>query len=51
MQCSKKSARVREALVKKHGGIDGFLKYVEQVDRAHRQRQKRARSAKLRKPK
>jgi hypothetical protein len=40
--------RVRELLVKQHGGIDGSLKYVEKVDRAHRQRRRRARSAKPR---
>jgi len=44
--------RVREALIKQHGGSDGYFKYVQKVDRAHRQRQRRrkkARSQKVRK--
>ena len=30
--------RVREELVKKHGGFDGYFKYVQKLDRAHRRR-------------
>ncbi len=38
--------RVREMLVKQHGGIAGFLKYVEKLDRARRRRKKRPQTAK-----
>ena len=30
--------RVREELVKKHGGFDGYFKYVQKLDRAQRRR-------------
>jgi hypothetical protein len=30
--------RVREELIKQHGGLDGYLAYVRKLDRAHRQR-------------
>jgi hypothetical protein len=43
--------RVREMLIKKFGGFDGFWKHVQKVDRAHRQRQRRKRTAKPRKQK
>jgi hypothetical protein len=33
--------RVREELVKKHGGFDGYFKYVQKLDRAHRGRKGR----------
>ena len=33
--------RVREELVKKHGGFDGYIKYVQKLDRAHRRRKGR----------
>ena len=32
--------RVREELVKEHGGIHGFLDYIEKLDRARRRRKK-----------
>ena len=37
--------RVREELIKKHGGMDGYWKYLQKLDRAHRRRlqQKRTR--------
>jgi len=31
--------RVREELVKKHGGIKGYLAYIEKLDRARRRRE------------
>ena len=40
--------RVREELIKKHGGIDGYFQYVEKLDRARRRREK---VAKIRRPK
>ena len=33
--------RVREELVKKHGGFDGYFKYVQKLDRAQRKRKGR----------
>jgi hypothetical protein len=39
--------RVREQLIKQYGGIDGYFKYVQELDRAHRkleQRRKRKKS-------
>ena len=33
--------RVREELIKKHGGIDGYFKYVQKLDRARRRKSKR----------
>jgi hypothetical protein len=33
--------RVREELLKKHGGLEGYLKYVQKVDRAQRKRKRR----------
>ena len=35
--------RVREALIKKHGGMDGYFRYVEKLDR-ERRRRKQARN-------
>lgn len=40
--------RVREELIKKHGGMDGFWKYIQKVDRAHRRRGRRRHGAKPR---
>lgn len=36
--------RLREELVKKHGGMEGYWKYIQKLDRAHRARQKRAKA-------
>lgn len=33
--------RVRDELHKKHGGIDGYFKYAQKVERAHRKRQQK----------
>lgn len=33
--------RVRAELHKKHGGIDGYFKYVKKIERAHEKRIKR----------
>jgi hypothetical protein len=33
--------RVREELVKKHGGLEGYFAYVQKLDRARRARGKR----------
>jgi len=33
--------RVREELIKKHGGWDGYVKYAQKLERAHAQRQKK----------
>ena len=30
--------RVREDLIKKHGGLDGYFAYVQKLDRARRRR-------------
>ena len=30
--------RVREELLKKHGGLDGYFRYIQKLDRAHRRR-------------
>lgn len=37
--------RVREELVKKHGGIDGYWDYVQKLDAAHRRRLRKRRAA------
>jgi hypothetical protein len=34
--------RVREELIKRHGGLDGYLAYVQKLDRARRQRGRKA---------
>ncbi len=31
--------RVRRELLKRHGGLGGYLKYIEKLDRARRRRQ------------
>ena len=36
--------RVREDLIKQHGGIEGYFKHVQKLDRAHRQRTQRAKA-------
>jgi hypothetical protein len=33
--------RVREELIKKHGGWEGYFKYIQKLDRAHRNRRKK----------
>ena len=33
--------RVRESLVRRHGGVDGYVKYVQRLDRARRQQRRR----------
>ena len=35
--------RVREELIKKHGGWDGYVKYAQQLERAQAKRQKKTR--------
>jgi hypothetical protein len=34
--------RVREELVKKHGGIHGWVRHVQKLDRARRKKRKKA---------
>jgi hypothetical protein len=34
--------RVRAELVKKHGGIHGWVRHMQKLDRARRQKRKRA---------
>lgn len=34
--------KVREALIKKHGGLDGYFAYVQRLDRAKRRSAKKA---------
>jgi hypothetical protein len=29
--------RVRQELIEKHGGVEGYFAYVQKLDRAHRQ--------------
>ena len=43
--------RVREELLKKHGGLDGYFRYVQKLDRAHRQRGRKPKTAKARRRK
>jgi len=38
--------RVREMLVKQHGGFDGYWKYLQKLDRAHQRRKQRTRVSK-----
>ena len=38
--------RVREELIKRHGGLEGYLAYVQKLDRAHRRRGRGSRSQK-----
>ncbi len=42
--------RVREELLKKHGGLDGYFRYIQKLDRAHRHQRKR-KTTKARRPK
>ena len=41
--------RVREELIKKHGGLKGYFKYVQKLDRAHQARMRRKRKKPARK--
>jgi hypothetical protein len=43
--------RVREQLLKKHGGWDGYLRYVQKLDAANRRRRQRQLAGKSRRPK
>lgn len=36
--------RVREELLKRYGGIDGYFRHIQAVDRAHRRKAKARRS-------
>jgi len=38
--------RVREALIKQHGGLDGYLAYVRSLERARQQTRRRQRRKK-----
>jgi hypothetical protein len=38
--------RVRQELLKQHGGWEGYFKYVQKLDRARRQRKRRRREDK-----
>ena len=38
--------RVREELLKKHGGLDGYFKHLQELDRKRLQREKRKAKAK-----
>jgi hypothetical protein len=38
--------RVREELIKKHGGLDGYFAYIQKLDRARRRREQRQKSKK-----
>ena len=39
--------RVREKLIQEHGGIDGYFKYVQQLDRARRRKAKQRNTRKV----
>jgi hypothetical protein len=41
--------RVREELINRHGGLDGYLAYVQKLDRARRQRGRGSKGKKARK--
>jgi hypothetical protein len=40
--------RVREELIKKHGGFDGYFAYIQKLDRARRRQQSRTGGKKTR---
>lgn len=44
-------ARVRQELIKKHGGIHGWVRHVQELDRARRKKQKRKKASGKRKAK
>jgi hypothetical protein len=35
-------ARVRQELVKKHGGVDGYFRHIQKLDRARRKKRAKA---------
>lgn len=41
-------ARVRQELIKKHGGIEGYIRHVRELDRAHRKKRSKAAKQKAR---
>lgn len=43
--------RVREELIKQHGGLAGYLAYVQKLDRARRQRGRGSKSQNAREQK
>ena len=43
--------RVREMLVKKHGGIHAYLDYIQKLDEARLRRERRKRNKKATRPK
>ena len=43
--------RVRKELIKQHGGLEGYLAYVQKLDRARRQRGRGSRGKNARKQK
>jgi hypothetical protein len=40
--------RVRQELIKQHGGLEGYFQYVQKIDRARRQRGRRPSAKKTR---
>jgi hypothetical protein len=40
--------RVRQELIKQHGGLEGYFRYLQKLDRARRQRQRRQKAKKTR---
>ncbi len=40
--------RVREELIRQHGGLDGYIKYVQKLERAHAERRKTTRPSRRR---
>lgn len=34
-------ARVRQELIKKHGGVDGYFAYIQKLDRSRRKKRKK----------
>lgn len=43
--------RVRNELIKRHGGLDGYFEHVRKLDRARRQRRHGPKAAKVRRQK
>jgi hypothetical protein len=41
--------RVREELIKRHGGLDGYLDYIEKLDRTRRKRDPKSKGKVVRK--
>jgi hypothetical protein len=40
--------RVRQELIKQHGGVAGYFRHVEKIERAHRKRRRRPSAKKTR---